>query len=105
MLSRQRDQGAGRPSVGIDKSVGRDGRPIQSARDFLGAIKTPAVSVHFENDRACAVALGSFLGTSQEHQQRRRYFAAERNYDDVTFMNNLSCVTNPQSGNPPYSPQ
>ncbi len=44
---------------------------VEDAGDFFGRIEPPAISIHFENNGGCAVALGNFHGPAQEHEQRR----------------------------------
>ena len=92
MLRRERDERAGRAGVGVDERVGRDRGAIQNVRDFFGRVESPAVGVHFKNDRGGAVALGEFLSASQKHQQRERDLAAQRHDDDIAFVNRVRRV-------------
>ena len=68
---------------------------IQSAGDFFGGIETPAVSVHFKNNRARSITLGDFLRAAQKHQERRGNFAVQRDYDHVPFVDHLERLGNP----------
>src|SRR5205814_9164238 len=95
MLCSQRDKRTGRPCVGIDERVAWNGGAVEHVRYFCGAVESPAISIHFKNNRRRAAAFGCFFRPTQKHQERRRNLPPQRDHNYVAFVYDvarLSCL-------------
>src|SRR5206468_11460487 len=90
MLCRNRDDRASRAGICVDECVSGNFRLVEPVHDISRRIESSAVSVHFENDRGSFVALGCFHCTPQKRQERRRNFTAQRDDNDIAFVNRLA---------------
>ena len=71
---------------------------IERARNFFRTIESSAISIHFKNNGGGSADFRAFERATQKGQERRRYFAAERDHDDVAFMNDFPGVAGSHRG-------